>query len=143
MPTSPGKSHSPPFRVLVAEPDPATSQQCRDVLERAGYVVDSVDTGIAALIAARTQLPQLILMGSQLRDVGGSEASRWFRSTPSLQMVPIIILSGSGEGEAPQAAGSPTAYLRKPLAPATIRKAVRTALHHQTAADRCCAQHGG
>jgi len=43
-----------------------------------------VDTDIAAVVAAREELPDLILLDIQLRDVPGHEAIKWLRSTAAL-----------------------------------------------------------
>src|SRR5476651_252349 len=61
-------------RALVVEAEPTTLRLCRDALESSGFVVDAVDSGIAAVVAAREALPDVIVMDLQLRDVPGREA---------------------------------------------------------------------
>lgn len=60
--------------VLIVQADPTAQQLCRQALERAGFLVDAVDSGVAAVMAARENKPDLILMDLQLRDVAGREA---------------------------------------------------------------------
>jgi two-component system, cell cycle response regulator DivK len=115
-------------RVLVVESEPATLQMCRSVLEGSGFVVDAVDSGIAAVVAAREELPDVILMDLQLRDVPGREAIGWLRSNPALKSTPIIVLTDYAEDEAELAATRPGASLRKPLSPAMIRRMIREVL---------------
>lgn len=115
-------------RVLVVESEPATLQLCRTVLEGSGFVVDAVDSGIAAVVAAREKCPDLILMDMQLRDVPGREAISWLRSNPALRSTPIIILTDYADDEAGLAATLPGASLRKPLSPTTIRRTIREVL---------------
>jgi CheY-like chemotaxis protein len=123
--TSPNASRR---RALVVEAEPATLRMCRDVLESYGFVVDAVDSGIAALVAARQGLPELILMGLQLRDVPGREAIGWLRSNPALRATPIIVLTTAAECDADLSATRPGASLRKPLSPSMIQHTIREVL---------------
>ena len=115
-------------RALVVEADPATLQLCRAVLESSGFVVDAVDSGIAAVVAAREGLPDLILMDLQLRDVPGREAIGWLRSNPALRSTPIVVLTANAEEEADLVATRPGASLRKPVSPAAIQRTIREVL---------------
>jgi two-component system, cell cycle response regulator DivK len=113
-----------PRRALVVEPEPATLRLCRDVLESFGFVVDAVDSGIAAVMAARKELPDLILMDLQLRDVPGREAILWLRSNPALCATPIIVLANNAESAADLPETGPGASLRKPVSSATVQRAI-------------------
>ena len=115
-------------RALVVEADPVTLRLCRDVLESSGFVVDAVDSGIAAVVAARQGLPDLILMNLQLRDVPGGEAIEWLRSNPALRSTPIIVLTANAGDDAHLVDAKPGASLRKPISAATIRRAIREVL---------------
>jgi CheY-like chemotaxis protein len=115
-------------RALVVETDPVTLRLCRDVLESSGFVVDAVDSGIAAVVAAREELPDLILMDLQLRDVPGGEAIGWLRSNPALRSTPIIVLTANVGDDADLVAALPGASMRKPLSPAAIRRTIREVL---------------
>ena len=95
--TSLARSHR---RALVVGVDPATLRFCRDALESAGFAVHAVDTGIAAVVAAREELPDLILLDIQLRDVPGREAIKWLRSIAALRSTPIVVLTAEAEDDA-------------------------------------------
>ena len=98
--TPPTASSSlPARRALVVGADSATLQLCRDALENSGFAVDAVDSGIAAVVAARESPPDLVLMDVQLRDVPGREAIVWLRSNPALQSTPIIVLATNAEDD--------------------------------------------
>jgi DNA-binding response OmpR family regulator len=88
-------SDLPARRALVVGADSATLQRCRDALESSGFAADAVDSGIAAVVAARESPPDLVLVDVQLHDVPGREAIGWLRSNPALQLTPIIILTRS------------------------------------------------
>ena len=104
-------------RALVVGADPATLRFCRDALESAGFAVHAVDTGIAAVVAAREELPDLILLDIQLRDVPGREAIKWLRSIAALRSTPIVVLTAEAEDDA---VSPPTPSLRKPVSLAAI-----------------------
>jgi CheY-like chemotaxis protein len=115
-------------RALVVEAEPATVQLCRRILESSGFVVDVVDSGIAAVVAAREKLLDVIFIDLQLHDVPGREAIGWLRSNPALGSTPIIVLTANAEDDADLAAIRPDASLRKPLSTITIRRALREVL---------------
>lgn len=116
-------------RALVVEADPAALQVCRDALESSGFHVDAVDSGIAAMVAARETLPDLILVDLQLRDVPGGEAIGWLRSDPALCSTPIIVLTANAVEDKEWAATQLGASLRKPLSLMKIQSAIREALN--------------
>src|ERR1700730_10195794 len=118
----------PARRALVVGADSETLQLCRDALESSGLVADAVDSGIAAVVAARASPPDLVLVDVQLRDVPGCEAIGWLRSNPSLQSTPIIVLTTNGEDDVVSAFARPYASLPKPVSPAAIRRTIREVL---------------
>jgi CheY-like chemotaxis protein len=115
-------------RALIVEGDPATARLCRDVLESSGFVVDAVDSGIAAVVAARDRLPELIVMDLQLRDVPGHEAIAWLRSNPALRLTPIILLSTAATDGTDVVAARPGASLRKPVSAIAMQRTVHEVL---------------
>jgi CheY-like chemotaxis protein len=117
-----------PRRALLVEAEPITLGLCRDFLEGAGFVVDAVDTGIAAVVAAREAIPDLILVDLQLRDVPGREAISWLRSNPALRSTPIIIITTNVEDNADVAATHADASLRRPVSPIMIQRTIREVL---------------
>jgi CheY-like chemotaxis protein len=118
-----GLNHSR-LRALVAVVEPAALKLFRAVLEDSGFEIDTVDSGIGAVIAAREHHPDVILMDLQLRDVPAREAVEWLRSNPGLQSTPIIILTAKSDEKLYTAAILPGALLRKPVSPMAIRRAI-------------------
>ena len=114
---TPGSSRR---RALVISADRVTLRSCRDALESTGFSVDAVESGIAAVIAARASLPALIFVDGQLRDVPGREAIKWLRSIPALKTTPVIVLASEAEDGVATVARSDSA-LRKPVSLAAIR----------------------
>lgn len=115
-------------RALVVGADPATLWFCRDALERAGFAVDAVDSGIDAIVAAREDLPDLIFVDVQLRDVPGREAIKWLRSIPALRSTPVIVLTAETEDDEVLAAARSGPSLHKPVSAAAIRRTIHEVL---------------
>jgi CheY-like chemotaxis protein len=106
---------------LVVAYDAAAQEACRSALE-AEWDVTLVDSGVAAVIAARKAVPGVIFVDLQLRDVPGAEAVGWLRSNPELGSVPIVLIAGGAEDDAEIAAIHPTALLRKPVSRGAVER---------------------
>lgn len=123
--TPPGKERAQ--RALVVATNPATLRLCQNILEGFGLAVSAVDSGIAAVVAARESPPDLILVDGELRDVPGREALRWLQSAPELQSTRFIVLTKNAEENAVPVLNRSDPLLRKPLSPATLRCMIRDA----------------
>lgn len=108
-------------QALVVAYDAAAQEVCRSALE-ARWNVTVVDSGVAAVIAARNAVPGVIFVDMQLRDVPGAEAVGWLRSNPELGGVPIVLIAGGAEDDAEIAAIHPTALLRKPVSRGAVER---------------------
>ena len=111
-------------RALVVASDLAAQGACRSALE-AAWDVEVVDSGVAAVIAARQSVPAVIFMDLQLRDVPGGEAIGWLRSNPGLGAVPIVVIAGGSEDDAEIAAIHPAALLRKPVSRGAVERVAK------------------
>jgi two-component system response regulator MprA len=82
-------------RVLVVDDDPNLLRMLRRGLILAGYSVDAVEDGEAALRAAREQEPDLVVLDVMLPDpLDGLEVARRLRAADS--QVPILMLTARG-----------------------------------------------
>ncbi len=116
---------SPSRLALVVDPDPASGRVCRETLERMGFDIEQVESGVAAVVAARRRTPDLILMDAQLRDASAGETIAWLRSNESLDSVPIVVLGLAVGAEVPAKHGRTMAALRKPVSAAAVERAVQ------------------
>ena len=113
-------------RVLVVGTDPVSTRLCRETLERIGFLVERVDSGVAAVVAARDRVPDLILMDSQLSDASAAEVIGWLRcANMALASIPIIVIGTIDRSPLAIRDSCTTVALRKPLSPAQIEQAVR------------------
>jgi two-component system, cell cycle response regulator DivK len=115
---------------LVVEDDAATREHYCELLRARGFATLGVDRGVAALEAARRQLPDLLLVALQLRDVPGVEAIGWFKADPVLCAIPVIGISVSETSAEETRFNLVTAgvLLRKPFSGASLDRAIQTVL---------------
>jgi CheY-like chemotaxis protein len=87
------------------------------VLERAGYEVEAVRSGEAALTAISERRPQLVLMDVQLPGRDGLDLTRDLKSEPATAGIPIVALTAHamrGDDQEALAAGC-SGYISKPI----------------------------
>jgi DNA-binding response OmpR family regulator len=117
-----------PRRALLVVADGAMHRLCRQMLSDAGWaVINGIESGAAAVTAAREQRPEVIFLSQQLNDVPALEAVKWLRSNTELATTPIIILGGNVSFD-----HSPSRHqitvLPRPVTAAHIRYALAQAL---------------
>lgn len=103
--------------VLLAEDNEANVMTIRDYLTARGFRLLVVADGAAAITAAKTQVPDVILMDIQMPGVDGLEAIECIRQDRRLVNLPIIALTAlamAGDRDRCLAAGADE-YLTKPV----------------------------
>jgi CheY-like chemotaxis protein len=99
---------------------------CREALEGMGFVIERADSGVAAVVAARRWVPDIILMDSQLRDASAAEVIGWLRcANLTLAGIPIIVIGTIDRSRFAVRDSSMTVGLKKPLSLPAIESAVR------------------
>jgi two-component system OmpR family response regulator len=86
MQPAPGNAH-----VLVVDDEPAITDLLATALRYMGYQVTTAATGFAALDAAATAAPDLVVLDVMLPDIDGFEVCRRLRA--ARDFVPVIFLS--------------------------------------------------
>jgi two-component system OmpR family response regulator len=114
-------------RVLVAEDDPPTLRLLVTILEDDGCKVCAVADGAAALEAAESFHPDLVLLDGGLPGIGGVEVARRLRQTDNL---PIIFVTGADSAEDIRSGFRLGAddYILKPFDPEELSWRVRAVL---------------
>ncbi|RQW95766.1 response regulator transcription factor [Micromonospora globispora] len=115
-------------RVLVVDDDRTVSDVVCRYLEHAGYQVDHVGDGAAALTAVARRPPHLVVLDLMLPVLDGLEVCRRLRERPD--GVPIIMLTARGD-EADRILGLQLGaddYLSKPFSPRELVLRVRSVL---------------
>ena len=124
-------------KVLIVEDEPALSELLRYNLEAEGFGVTVADTGEAAELALREEMPDLVLLDWMLPGVSGIELTRRMRARPETRAVPILMLTARGE-EGDRVRGLATGaddYVVKPFSVPELMARVRAILR-RAAPDR-------
>jgi two-component system alkaline phosphatase synthesis response regulator PhoP len=116
--------------ILVVDDEPKITQLVRDYLERAGFAVRSARDGREAVMRARTDRPDLIVLDLGLPGLDGLDVTRQLRRDSS---IPIIMLTARDD-EADRVAGLELGaddYVSKPFSPRELVARVRAVLRRQ------------
>src|SRR6202035_867507 len=111
----------------------------RDLLTDDGIDVRQVDTAEEALVLARSDRPDLILMDVSLPGMDGLEATRILKASPETAGIFIVVLTAramKGDEEEARAAGC-DAYLTKPINSRASAAALHSCLGAGQIRDRC------
>ncbi|MGH2462786.1 MAG: response regulator transcription factor [Candidatus Limnocylindria bacterium] len=114
-------------RVLVVDDEPRIVQLVRDYLERAGFAVSTARSGPEALMRARQDRPELIVLDLGLPGLDGLEVTRRLRRDSG---VPIIMLTARDD-ETDKVVGLELGaddYVTKPFSPRELTARVRAVL---------------
>ncbi len=86
-----GAGATGPARILVVDDEPAITDLLSTALRYMGYQVTTAATGLAALEAASTTSPDLVVLDVMLPDIDGFEVCRRLRTDGDF--VPVVFLS--------------------------------------------------
>ncbi len=113
--------------VLVVDDSMVNREIVREILSRAGFQVEAVESGRAALDAITRRLPDLVLMDMQMAEMDGLETTRRIRATPGVPPeLPVIALTASvfEEDNRDCFEAGMIDYLTKPFEPAALVRTV-------------------
>ena len=119
-------------RILLVEDEPSISEIAELYLKRAGYQVQAIKDGGAAMLSLQRELPDLIVLDLMLPGMDGLSITRWLRDRSE---VPIIMLTARRE-EADRIAGLEMGaddYIVKPFSPQELVSRVRAVLRRSRA----------
>jgi len=114
-------------KILIVEDEIELVKVIRDYLEKAGFRVDSVDNGTAAVSAFQHNQPDLVLLDLNLPGMDGLDVAREIRR---IKDVPIIMVTARVE-ETDKLIGLELGaddYITKPFSPREVVARVRAVL---------------
>jgi two-component system cell cycle response regulator DivK len=105
--------------ILVVEDQEDNRRILRDLLGNAGFELIEAESGEDALAAVMTRRPDLILMGIQLPQMDGHEATRRIKSKSEMKEVPVIAVTSYAlaDDDAKAREVGCDAYVGKPYSP--------------------------
>jgi class 3 adenylate cyclase len=120
-------------RILVVDDTPDNLFLMNALLEDR-YDVVTAESGAAALEAARTQVPDLILLDIMMPGMDGYEVLRRLRKDPATADIPVIFLTALTSPEEEQHGLDLGAvdYITKPISPPIVLARVHTHLERST-----------
>jgi twitching motility two-component system response regulator PilH len=83
-------------KVLVVDDSPTERFVITDLLMKAGYTVAQAENGEEALIKARTEKPQLIIMDVVMPGQNGYQITRALSKDVETQHIPVIMCTTKG-----------------------------------------------
>jgi len=83
----------PKYRILAVDDNESNLKVLKMILEKEGYIVDTLSRGADALIEIKATKPDLLLLDVLMPDVDGFEICREVKSSEQLRRTPIIIIS--------------------------------------------------
>ena len=87
--------HTRALHVLVVDDDPVNLELMRVFLQKAGFSVETVSSGEAALTRAAATRPDAILSDIQMPGMDGVELRQSVRAHPALATVPVVLISSA------------------------------------------------
>src|SRR3954468_10584148 len=96
-PDKPQRDAGQPSSILAVDDTPANLQVLSGMLKDRGYRVRPVPSGKLALLAARRDPPDLILLDINMPDMNGYEVCEQLKADDVLKGVPIIFISALTE----------------------------------------------
>jgi adenylate cyclase len=127
----------PPL-VLIVDDNPANLEIMEARLARQGYEVITAADGDAALVTARAQKPDLVLLDVMMPGKDGIEVCRELKADPGLPFMPVILVTAKSDPDdivAGLDAGGDE-YITKPVDHAALVARVRSILRIKTLHDK-------
>lgn len=116
--------------VFVVDDDEMILRQAEFILEREGYTVEKIDSGVKCVERLKEQMPSLILLDIEMIPLDGIETLRQIRQMPEGENIPVMFITSSLDSERERDASGLGAvdYVIKPFIPKDLLERVKAAL---------------
>jgi twitching motility two-component system response regulator PilH len=86
----------PVRKILVVDDSPTDRQFMLETLAKKGYQVVTAENGEDAIVKAKTELPDLILMDVVMPGLNGYQATRQITRDDATKHIPVIMCTSKG-----------------------------------------------
>ena len=118
--------------ILVVDDEASVQDLLRRVLEPVGYQIVEAADGLEALQQIHTARPDLILLDVVMPNLDGWGVLQQIRSTPALQAIPVVLVSGHVVADDSQVqAWGAVGLLPKPFRVSALRTLVAEVLNQR------------
>jgi DNA-binding response OmpR family regulator len=119
------------MRVLVADDDPVITQVIRTGLRAKGWEVEVAADAMQAVMFAMRSPPDALVLDLNMPGGTGITALKRLKASVKTQFIPVLVLSGTADENAPTAVLSVGAdgFLPKPVDVDELHRALRRLLH--------------
>ena len=100
------------------------------ILEREGYIVCKVESGMECLSYLKDNRPDLILLDIEMPIMSGIKTLEIIRENPELAKIPVMFLTAAADAETVMEAGNLGVidYVKKPFLPEELSVRVKRAV---------------
>lgn len=123
-------------RILIVDDEEDILKLLEYNLSKEGYGVSRAVTGEEAIVKAKTEQPDLVILDLMLPGIGGLDVYRALRANPATDKIPIVMLTAKGE-ETDIVTGLELGaddYITKPFSPKVLVARVRAVLRRNMTA---------
>jgi twitching motility two-component system response regulator PilH len=109
-------------KILVVDDSSTARHFLQDVLGKAGFQVISAENGDEAILKAKSEMPDLVLMDVIMPGINGYQATRTITKDEATKHIPVLIIT-SKDMETDRIWGmrqGATAFLSKPIEAAAL-----------------------
>ena len=120
-------------RILIVDDNLLNLELAQDILELAGFSVDTADNAGKGVELAKQRQPNLVLMDLRMPGASGLDALHQLRAEPATRHIPVVVLTASAMkgDESRLLAEGFDAYLQKPIDPPTFADTVAALLDNR------------
>ena len=117
-------------KIVIVEDEPDAADLFEEMLRVDQYEVIKTHNGGGALTVIQNEMPDAVLLDIMMPDISGIDVLRFMRREPSLQHIPVVIVSAKGlpsDVKVGLQAGA-AAYLTKPVSFHDLANAIEKAV---------------
>lgn len=124
------KNYNTSKLILVVDDDAMNLRMAEFILEREGYIVCKVESGMECLSYLKDNRPDLILLDIEMPIMSGIKTLEIIRENPELAKIPVMFLTAAADAETVMEAGNLGVidYVKKPFLPEELSVRVKRAV---------------